>query len=213
MNTIKELSRHKAPADLPQALAFDGTDLWIGSLATKRIYQVDTSDWSTKSEVAVNGLPWGLAKTGERFALIRGETEEDSRFVRPFAAGDQTVSDEGFMCPDDTGSQLSYDGNSLYVSQWYNQKVLKLDSDGEVERVYHAPRGICGQTIVEKYIYVISTEDEETDDYFIGRIDLCSGDYEDLSKINFPARALAFDGQAFLTNHRAAGETVRFSIS
>lgn len=213
MNTIKELSRHKAPADLPQALAFDGTDIWIGSLATKRIYQIDTSDWSSKSEVAVNGLPWGLVKAGDQFRIIRGETEEDSRFVRSFALGDEEVSSEGFMCPDDTGSQLSYDGNKLYLSQWYNQKVLLLDADGEVERAYDAPRGICGQTIVGSHIYVINTEDEETNDYFIGRIDLCTGKYEDLATINFPARALAHDGEAFLTNHRAAGETVRFSLS
>lgn len=213
MKTITELSRHSAPAKLPQALAYDGTDLWIGSLDSKRIYQIDTSDWSVKSEVEVNGLPWGLVFTGDSFRLIRGETEEDSRFIRTFSAGELAVSDSGFMCPDDTGSQLSFDGKTLFVSQWYNQRILALDSDGEVERAYQSPRGICGQTFVDKCIYVINTADEETDEYFIGRIDLCTGDYEDLAKIPFPARALAFDGKSFLTNHRAAGETVRFSIS
>ncbi|MBK1879194.1 YncE family protein [Pelagicoccus mobilis] len=213
MKTITELSRHKAPADLPQALAFDGSDLWIGSLDTKRIYQIDTSDWSVKSEVEVNGLPWGLVATGDSFRLIRGETEEDSRYVRSFSSGDAAVSDSGYMCPDDTGSQLSYDAKNLHVSQWYNQKVLALDSDGEVERAYDAPRGICGQTIVDSYIYLINTADEETNEYYIGRIDRCTGEYEELAEVPFQARALAFDGEAFLTNHRAAGETVRFKIA
>jgi len=212
MNPIKELSRHPAPADLPQALAFDGSDIWIGSLESKRIYQIDTSDWSVKSEVEVNGLPWGLVAAGNSFRLIRGETEEDNRFVRTFSPGDDAVSDSGYRCPDDTGSQLSYDGKNLHLSQWYNQKVLVLDSDGEVERVYNAPRGICGQTIVDNYIYLINTADEETNEYYIGRIDRCTGTYEDLAKVPFPARALAHDGEAFLTNHRAAGETVRFEI-
>lgn len=212
MNTIKELSRHKAPAELPQALAYDGADLWIGSLATKRIYQIDTKSWTAKSELEVGGLPWGMVATGEGFRVIRGETEEDNRFVRSFKAGDAQVSDSGFQCPDDTGSQLSFDGKSLYVSQWYNQKILVLDEDGEVEKVYDAPRGICGQTIVENCIYLINTADEETNEYFIGRIDRCTGEYEDLAKVPFPARALAYDGSQFWTNHRAAGETVRFSL-
>lgn len=213
MNTITELSRQKAPANLPQALAFDGSDLWIGSLETKRIYQVDTSNTSIKSEVEVNGLPWGLAFAGDSFRLIRGEAEEDNRFIRSFSLGDTAVSDSGYMCPDNTGSQLSYDGKNLHVSQWYNQKILALGPDGEVERAYAAPRGICGQTIVDNYIYLINTADEETNEYYIGRIDRCTGTYEDLAKVPFPARALAFDGEAFFTNHRAAGETVRFSAS
>ena len=212
MNSIIELSRRKAPAPRPQALAFDGAHLWIGSLATRRIYQVDPSGWEVVSEVAVKGMPWGLVHVGDSFRLIRGETEEDHRFIRAFSAGDAAVSEVGFRCPDDTGSQLSYDGETLYVSQWYNQKVLAVDAAGKVLKSYDAPRGICGQTAVGNYIYVLNTAAEDTNEYFIGRIDRMTGAYEDLAKVPFPGRALAYDGEAFLTNHRAVDETVRFTI-
>src|ERR1700738_1862516 len=38
LSTIEELLRIPAPCPAPMGLACDGTDLWIGSFATNRIY-------------------------------------------------------------------------------------------------------------------------------------------------------------------------------
>ncbi len=212
MKTITELSRNTAPADLPQSLAWDGETLWLGSLANKRIYQIDTKDWSIKYEADAPGHPFGMAHIGEELRVLCGETEEDYRNIRILIPGHGFDTVFKLPCPDDTGSQLGFDGENLHVSQWYNQKVLKLSPNGGVTKSYDVPRGICGQAIVGNYIYVANTAEEEAGEYYIGRIDTKTGDYEDLALIPFPARALAHDGTHFYSNHRAAGETVRFSI-
>ena len=71
-------------------------------------------------------------------------------------------------CPDKTGSQLSYDGTWLYVSQWYNQCILGLDDSGNIVKRIDVPRGICGQCFSDGTFYVITTDDEASDDYFLG---------------------------------------------
>ncbi len=212
MKEINELARKKAPAKLPQSLAWDGTHLWMGSLATKRIYQIDTKKWTVKNEFEAPGHPFGMVSIGEELRVLCGETEEDNRYIRrlmPLHGFDTAFK---IACPDDTGSQLGWDGEALHVSQWYNQKVHALSPNGGVTKTYDAPRGICGQVFAKGYIYIANTAEEETNEYFIGRIDTQSGAYEDLATIPFPARALAFDGKDFWTNHRAAGEIVRFTI-
>jgi hypothetical protein len=62
--------------------------------------------------------------------------------------------------------------------------------------------------------YVLGTDDEESDQYFLTRIDARNGSpkVEDLAHVPFHARALAFDGQRFWTNHREANEIVAFTI-
>lgn len=212
MKTITELSRHPAPAEMPQALAFHGQDIWIGSLANQRIYQINTSDWSVKSETDAPGNPFGMVSIGEEIRVLCGETEEDFRNIRRLIPGHGFDTVFKQPCPDDTGSQLSFGSDTLHVSQWYNQKILALSPNGGVTKSYNAPRGICGQVILGNDIYVANTAEEENGEYYIGRINTLTGDYEDLALIGFPARALAHDGTHFYSNHRAAGETVRFSI-
>ncbi|MBC2607347.1 hypothetical protein [Pelagicoccus albus] len=212
MNTITEISRLKAPADLPQSLAWHADALWMGSLATKRIYQIDVETWTVKSEFPAPGNPFGMVSSGEELRVLCGETEEDNRFIRRLIPAHGFDTAFKIQCPDDTGSQLGFDGSSLHVSQWYNQVVLSLSPNGDVLETYRSPRGICGQVIIGDYIYIANTADEETNDYYLGRIDTKSGEYEDLANIPFQARALAHDGESFWTNHRAAGETVKFSL-
>lgn len=212
MKSITELSRHAAPADLPQSLAWDGAHLWMGSLATKRIYQIDTADWTVKSETQAPGNPFGMVSVGDELRVLCGETPEDNRNIRRLMPGHGFDTVYKQPCPDDTGSQLGFDGANLHVSQWYNQTVLCLGEDGEVIKSYHSPRGICGLVIVGDSLYLANTAEEENGDYFLGRIDTQTGTYEDVATIPFPARALAHDGTHFWSNHRAAHETVRFSI-
>ncbi|EDY81691.1 hypothetical protein VDG1235_1309 [Verrucomicrobiia bacterium DG1235] len=212
MKTITELARLSAPADMPQSLAWDGETLWMGSLATKRIYQLDTKKWTVLTETEAPGHPFGMVSIGEELRVLCGETSEDNRYIRRLIPGHGFDTIFKLQCPDDTGSQLGYDGATLNVSQWYNQKVLAITEDGEVLKSYDCPRGICGQVIVDGQIYLANTADEDTNDYYLGRIDPTTGQYEDLAKIPFPARALAHDGTHFWTNHRAAGETIRFSL-
>ena len=59
---------------------------------------------------------------------------------------------------------------------------------------------------------MVTTDDEETTDYWLTRLDLREENpkSEDLARIPFAARALTFDGTHFWTNHREQNEIVCF---
>jgi hypothetical protein len=100
------------------------------------------------------------------------------------------------------------------VSQWYNKRILSLDDRGRVGSTVNVPHEICGQVVVLGLFYLVTTDEEEHGDYWITRVDARNGEVksEDLARIGFPARALAFDGQRFWTNHREANEIVAFTV-
>src|SRR5579885_3796279 len=140
MRTITETMRMPSPAPRPQSLAFDGELLWMGSIETCRLYAIDPLHWTVREEAPAPGKPWGMTAMGDELRVICGEGEEDHRVIRRFVPGHGFKNEGAIPCPDDTGSQLGYDGDRLYVSQWYNKKVLSLDSAGAVGSVVDAPR-------------------------------------------------------------------------
>ena len=210
--TIHEIRRLAAPFPRPQALAWDGKRLWISSMATGQIVAMDAAAWSMEWETEAPGVPFGMTAVEDGLRVLCGETGEDHRIIR------RCMLQQGFdpcfawPCPDDTGSQLGYDGQHLYVSQWYNQRILRLDAAGETAAIIPSPHQICGQVIVGDHVYLMTTDDESTQEYFLTKIHLTTHEAADIAKVPFQARALAFDGQNFWTNHREAHETVCFSV-
>lgn len=210
MNPIEEIKRLASPAPRPQSLAWHYDTLWMGSMETETIYQIDPDSWKVLWKVKAPGVPFGMVSIGEELRVLCGETEEDNRIIR------RLIPDHGFdtifklPCPEDTGSQLGFDGSNLYVSQWYNKLVLQLDEEGIVEKSFSSPHGICGQAFIDESIYLATTDEEETDNYLLTRIDCNSESATDIAQIPFGARALAFDGENFWTNHRESHEIVCF---
>jgi hypothetical protein len=214
MKTITEVTRMLSPAPRPQALACDGTTLWMGSIDTCRMYEIDVTHWTVRSESSAPGKPWGTTVMGDELRVLCGEGDEDNRIIRKFIPGHGFKNHGAIPCPDDTGSHLSYDGDRLYVSQWYQKRIVSLDDDGNVGSIVEAPRGVAGHCVHEGLFYILGTDDEESDQYFITRIDARNGSpkIDDLAHVPFHARALAFDGQRFWTNHRENNEIVAFTI-
>jgi len=225
MDNVDELMRLPSPAPRPQSLAFDGTSLWMGSLETRRIYSIDPATWRARDEGVAPGIPYGMTVAGDELYVICSPDvnapehvrSEDARTVRRFIPGHGFKNTGAFAAPDGTGSQLGWDGDVLYISQWYNRKILGVDRTGTVLSTIDVPHGICGQVIVEGRFYLITTDDEETGPYWLtcvdARGDMGAGDPDcvDLAVIPFPARALAFDGKRFWTNHRIADQIVAFA--
>ncbi len=212
MDNVDEILRLPSPAPKPQSLAFDGTSLWIGSRETRRIYALDPNSWTLRDEAEAPGTPWGMTVVGDELRVLCGETSDDNRIVRRFIPGHGFKKGDAIPCPDDTGSQLAYDGDRLYVSQFYKRTILSLGERGEVGTTVTVPHDICGQVIVNGCFYLVTTDDESTDDYWLTRVDARNGGTHtsDLARIPFAARALAYDGERFWTNHREADQVVAF---
>jgi hypothetical protein len=145
MNEITGMHRFRAPAPRPQSLAFDGKFLWMGSIETCRLYAIDPEKWTVVEEAAAPGFPWGMTAVKGGLRVLCGEGEYDDRFVRSYVPGHGFG--ERVPCPDNTGSQLGFDGKSLYISQWYKKRILAIDDAGAVLSTLHVPHGICGQVI------------------------------------------------------------------
>ncbi len=214
LKTITEVMRMPSPAPRPQALAADGDVLWMGSLETCRLYCIDIAHWTVREESNAPGKPYGTTVMGDELRVLLSEGEDDRRVIRRYVPAHRFKSDGAIACPDDTGSQLAFDGDRLYVSQWYNKKIISLDAEGGVGSVIAAPHGICGLVIVTGVFYVLGTDDEETDRYFLTRIDARdrAPKAEDIASVHFQGRALAYDGARFWSNHRENHEIVAFTV-
>jgi hypothetical protein len=215
MQNVLEVLRLPSPAPRPQSLAFDGTLLWMGSRETRRIYALEPSTWTVHEEAVAPGIPWGMTVVGDELRVLCGETDEDHRIIRRFVPAHGFKTQEALPCPDDTGSQLSYDGDRLYVSQWYKKRILSLDELGNVGTTIEVRHEIVGQVIVRGRFFTITTDDESTDDYFLTRVDARGPKplVERLARVGFPARALTYDGERFWTNHREADQIVAFKVN
>ena len=211
MQNVNEALRLPSPAPRPQSIAFDGEKLWMGSIETSRLYAIDPRQWTVIEEDKAPGKPWGMTVVGDELRVICGEGDDDDRVVRRFLPGHGFKNQGSFRCPDGTGSQLSYDGTWLYLSQWYNQRLLALDEKGSILRQIDVPHQICGQCFVDGNFYLVTTDDEESGEYFLTKVGADgSNASKDLARIPFAARALAFDGARFWTNHREANQIVAF---
>ncbi len=214
MDAISELLRLDAPCPRPQALAFDGTALWIGSIATNRLYAVDPNAWTLRDELPVPGKPWGMTVTGDEFRVVLGAPETDDRTIVRVIPGHGVHPDGAIPCPDDAGSHLAYDGDRLFLSQWYKQQIVALGEDGAVTSTLALPHQICGVVIVGGRFFCLTTDDEHSHRYFITRVDARhpQARIADIATLDFDARAIAFDGERFWTNHREANQTVAFAL-
>lgn len=212
MNEINELFRLDSPAPKPQSLAWDGTTLWMGSRETQRVYAIDPDTWTAEWEAGAPGTPWGMTAVGRELRVLCGETSRDRRVIRRCVPGSGFDPNFALPCPEGTGSQLSWDGRRLHLTQWYLKKLVTLGEKGEVQRTIDLPRGVCGQVAVEGVFFLVTTEDENGEDCRLTRVDPSPSapKIEDLARIPFAARALAFDGSSFWTNHRDRNQIVRF---
>src|SRR5579872_5499278 len=214
VNDIQESSRRRAPFERPQSIAFNGASLWVGSIATNKLYELDPSSLGVLREADAPGSPWGMTAVKGELRVLCGEPPDDNRFLRRFAPGTGFVG-ERVGCPQDTGSHLSFDGTTLFLSQWYNRLILQIDDRANVHKTIELPHQICGQTFADGVLYALTTDEEMGHDYWITRIASANGkaQIEDVARVPFQARALAFDGKQFWTNHREAHEIVTFALS
>ncbi len=211
---IVELSRQPSPTVTPQALAWHEGVLWLGSRDARRFYGVDAETWTVMEEAVTPGIPWAAVSAMEAIYLTTGEGPEDDRYLRRYIPGRGFDESYRIALPEFTGSYLSFDGQSLYLSQWYKHRILQLDAGGEVLREIKVGAEICGHVFVDGHLYVLRGTEQDGENWHLARLDVreATPHVEDLARVPFTCRSLTFDGSRFWTNHRAANETVSFSL-
>ena len=211
---IVESRRLPSPAVTPQALAWHEGTLWIGSRDDRRVYGVDAETWTVTKETDAPGIPWAAVPALGALYFTSGEGADDDRYLRRYEFGRGFDPSYRVPVPELTGSYLSFDGQDLYVSQWYKHRVLRLDPDGNVLRTVEIGAEICGQVFVGQHLYVLRGTEQDGEDWQLARLDLREETprAEELARVPFACRSLTFDGSRFWTNHRAANETVAFSL-
>jgi len=217
MTPIIEKRRLAAPSVTPQALAWDGEQLWLSSRDLGTLYRIDVDGWKIVEEFDPPGVVWAAVRTNDGWRFTIGKGLNDDRYVYRYD------SDEGFVklfaCPEFTGSYLSFDGEHLYLSQWYKGQIHRVDDAGNISRSIDVGAEICGHTFVDGTLYVLRGRENKdipnaAEEWRIARLDLAqeTPDVTDLATVPFAFRSLALDGENFWSNHRAANETVAFAL-
>ena len=186
----------------------------MGSRDLRRVYKIETDTWMVVEDREVPGIPWAAVSTREDLWFTIGEGPEDDRYLRKYLPGKGFAETERIACPEFTGSYLSYDGEHLYLSQWYKHRILKLDAKGNILRTIEVGLEICGHVFVHGLLYVLRGTEQGNEDWCIARLDprQKTPEIEDLARVPFQCRSLAFDGECFWSNHRAANEIVSFAM-
>src|SRR2546423_4690505 len=155
LSPIKEIQRLHSPAVTPQALTWHKGELWMGSRDLRRIYRLEAGTFAVLEEIDAPGIPWAAVSAGDSLWLTLGEDPDDDRYLWRYITGKEFSETERIACPEFTGSYLSYDGEHLYLSQWYKHRILKLDAAGQIIREIAVDAEISGHVFVDGSIYVL----------------------------------------------------------
>ncbi|MEO8044731.1 MAG: hypothetical protein ABI674_07475 [Spartobacteria bacterium] len=214
---ITEKRRLTAPCVTPQALAFAGGEIWLSSRDLGTLYRIEPNEWKIVEEIDPPGVIWAGVMTNDGWRFTIGKGLNDDRHVYRYSAADGF--EKLFACPEFTGSYLSFDGEHLYLSQWYKGQIHRVDDAGKISRTIDVGAEICGHTFVDGNLYVLRGKENKdvpgvTEEWHIARLNPKeeAPEVEDLAKVPFAARSLAFDGENFWSNHRAANETIVFAL-
>ncbi len=210
MHAINELRRLPAPAPKPLGLAVDGKTLWMASRETNRIYAIDIDTWNANDEGVAPGSPFGIAVIGDELRMVLGHGDDDDRYIHRFIPGHGFKNDK-IACPEFTGAHVAFDGDTLFLSQAHNKRILALDAQGSVVHAIDLPRVPLGMVIADRCFYLV-TSDEQFENLQLTKVDAHSETpaITELASIPFGARGLAFDGTRFWTSHRDANEIIAF---
>src|SRR5207244_2011407 len=222
--TVKERKRFSSPAITPQALAWDGKQLWISSRNLGLLYKVQAGLAVTTisaagidameivEEVDPPGIVWAAVATNGAIHTTIGKGLNDDRYV--YRYGGNGRFEKLFACPDFTGSFLSFGGEHYYLSQWYKGQIHQMDDTGKIGRTIEIGAEICGHTFVDGRIYVLRGAEKLNEEWCIAQLDPReeTPEIKDLAIVPFACRSLTFDGEHFWANHRVANETVAFDL-
>jgi len=212
LSPIEEVLRMPSPGPAPMGIACDGTDIWVGSYESDRIYGMNAQQGTVFEEAQVPGAtPFGMCVTGDALRVVCSDDEGD-RTIRRYIMGKDFKSDV-IRCPDGTGSFIAYDGDRLYLSQRDNKRILELDEAGAVLRTIDVPAMPTGMVVVGGRFYLTTLPSKDSTDVRLACLDARKDqpEYHELAAIPFAARGLGFDGTKFWTVERESNTIIAFA--
>jgi hypothetical protein len=191
---------------------YDGT-LWMGSWETNRVYAIDPATWRVTAEFEAPGTPFGLARLGDELRAVISLGDDDDRYLFRFKPGSGFDLDSKTACPEMTGSHLAVHGNTLFLGQMHNRRILVMDGDYAISREIALPTRSGGFGFAGDTLHFISADDEFEKLQF-GTLDVSqqAPPFVPLADLELDVRSLAFDGEAWWTSHREANEIVAFTV-
>ncbi len=218
MKAIARIRRRSSPTITPQALAWDCNHLWVSSRDLGTLYKIDVETWKIVDEMIRRELS-GLPSHRATVRCISRLAKDSTTIVTSIGMRRTKVLPNYSHVPISLGSYLGFDGECLYMSQWYEERILKFNAYGNILREIGVGAEICGHTFVDGMIYVLRGRENKDDpnkseEWRIARLDPKEENpqVEDLAAVPFAARSLTFDGEYFWSNHRVANETISFSL-
>jgi outer membrane protein assembly factor BamB len=210
---LAEIVRIPSPAPAPQALAFDGASLWVGSWETNRVHCIDAHQGNVLEEALAPGKPVGATVVGDEIFFVVAE-EGDARFIRRFVPGHGFKTKSGWPCPDDSGSFLAFDGTGLWLTQRHNKRALALDANANVVRTIDIAEEIIGAAFVDERLYLSLWLGAERGGCFIAYLEpkAETPKLTSVARSPFAATSLARDGDRLWTNDFSGNEIVAFAI-
>jgi hypothetical protein len=186
----------------------------MGSRDLRRIYVIDPKTWEVFDEREPPGIPWAAVATDGTLRFTIGEGPNDDRYIRRFMPDVGFSEADKIACPEFTGSYLSYDGENLYLSQWYKHRILKLDAGGDIIRVIDIGAEVSGHAFVKGLIYVLRGTEQNGESWTIARLDPQKErtEVKDIAVVPFACRSLTFDGELFWSNYRAKDTIISFAL-
>src|SRR5258707_15818355 len=97
--SIAELRGIDSSAVTPQALAWHGNALWMGSRDLRRIYGIEAKTWTVFEEREAPGIPWAAVSVREALCVTSGEGPEDDRYLRRYFPGSGFSETDRIPCP------------------------------------------------------------------------------------------------------------------
>jgi hypothetical protein len=157
------------------------------------------------------GRPVGLAATDEgRLAAVISHPETDNRTIHFFDLASRTWLEHPIRCPDDTGSNLAWDGGHLWLSQRHNKVLLQLHPDGTAKHVIDIPDEITGFSWIGATAWLNLRVEKGVSE--ISRLGPGAIRPTTVERIDGSLVSLAYDGNGFWTADLSSDTLYRLAI-
>jgi hypothetical protein len=213
MQSVREIQRRPSPAPRPQALAYLDGSLYMASLDTATIYEIDPASWEVRSQTPAPGKPYGMAVLDGAIRVVVSIGEEDDRYLYTFVPGKGFDESSKLALPELTGSHLASDGASLYVLQIGKRQIVTIDATGVVTKESPLSVRLAGVGCANGKLYGLAG-DEEFEHLYLASVDLTGSQAvttDIASAVSDEARALTYDGKHWWTSYRDENEIGSFA--